>query len=103
MQPQPSAAAAASPVTTSGPATIPVAADALPDPGIELPAGSGREILLNRCLGCHDLGGLALFSSFYTRDDWRDLVLTMITHGAAVDAVETETLADYLALHFGAR
>lgn len=66
-----------------------------------LPAGEGRGLLLANCLGCHDLGGLELFGSFYTRDDWRELVLTMAAYGAAVDADETEVLADYLADHFG--
>jgi hypothetical protein len=72
------------------------------DPGIELPEGPGREILLNQCLGCHDLGGLDLFASFYTRDDWHRLVETMVAHGATVDTAGVETLADYLALNFGA-
>jgi hypothetical protein len=72
------------------------------DPGIELPPGDGRGILLGECLGCHDLGGLTLFSGFYRRDDWRVLVQTMVTHGATIDAAEVEILADYLALNFGA-
>jgi hypothetical protein len=52
-------------------------------------------------LVCHDLGGLALFKGFYTRDSWRDLVLTMRENGADVDGAETEVLADYLEQHFG--
>ena len=71
------------------------------DAGVELPEGQGRDILVSACLSCHDLGGLALFSGFYTRDDWRTLVLTMIETGATVDAAEVETVADYLARHFG--
>jgi mono/diheme cytochrome c family protein len=70
------------------------------DPGVELPAGAGRDILLGACLGCHDLGGLELFSGFYGLDDWRTLVVTMQSHGAAIDAGEIEVLANYLALHF---
>ena len=76
-------------------------APAFTDPGIELPPGPGREILLADCLGCHDLGGLDLFANFYNREDWRALVLTMAAHGAAIDAREVEQLADYLALNFG--
>jgi hypothetical protein len=71
------------------------------DPGIALPDGGGREILLTDCLGCHDLGGLDLFKGFYGREQWRDLVLTMVAHGAAVDAAEVEELADYLTRYFG--
>jgi hypothetical protein len=47
------------------------------------------------------LGGLALFKGFYTRDSWRDLVLTMRENGAQVDGAEVEVLADYLEQHFG--
>jgi hypothetical protein len=69
--------------------------------GVALPLGPGREILVASCLVCHDLGGLALFKGFYTRDSWRDLVLTMRENGADVDGAETEVLADYLEQHFG--
>jgi len=77
-----------------------------PDPavsevGVELPPGAGRNILLNACLGCHDLGGLVLFDGFYTRERWQELVLTMVAQGASVDPVEVDVLADYLALYFG--
>jgi hypothetical protein len=70
------------------------------DPGIELPAGPGRELLLSRCLGCHDLGGLELFDDFYTRDDWHMLLETMVAHGAELDAAELEVIADYLGLNY---
>ena len=73
------------------------------DPGLELPPGPGRDILLTDCLGCHDLGGIELFAGFYTRADWQLLVETMVAHGATVDAAGVELLADYLARHFGPR
>ena len=69
--------------------------------GIELPDGAGRDALLSACLGCHDLGGLDLFASFYSRDDWRVLVLTMVETGAAIAPAEVEAIADYLGRHFG--
>jgi competence protein ComEA len=71
------------------------------DAGVELPAGPGREILIASCLSCHELTALPLFASFYTRDSWRALVLTMKEHGAPVDGDDIEVLADYLARHFG--
>jgi mono/diheme cytochrome c family protein len=87
----------------AGPPAAVVAGAGLPaaDPGVVLPAGTGREILLAKCLGCHDLGGLDLFQAFYRRDDWRALVQTMVTHGAAVDELEVEVLTEYLATYFG--
>lgn len=72
-----------------------------PVAGIDLPAGPGRELLLRDCVGCHDLGGLELYRGFYSRDDWRLLVQTMVTHGATTAPAEVETIADYLSLHFG--
>lgn len=69
--------------------------------GVELPPGTGRDILVADCLSCHELSALALFKGFYTRDSWRDLVVTMRANGAALDDAEVEVLADYLAQHFG--
>ena len=73
------------------------------EPGIDLPAGPGRELLLSRCLGCHDLGGLELFDDYYTREDWHGLLETMVAHGAEFDADELELVADYLGLHYSRR
>lgn len=84
----------------SADATAVAAATPAQDPGIELPAGPGRELLLSRCLGCHDLGGLELFDDFYTREDWHMLLETMVAHGAQVSAAELEIVADYLGLHY---
>ena len=88
--------AACSGCTTESPTLEPP-----PKVGVELPAGQGREILVASCLGCHELGALALFKGYYTRDSWRLLVLTMIESGAKVDGAEIEVLADYLEQHFG--
>jgi len=71
-----------------------------PDPGIYLPPGPGRDIMIRKCLGCHDLGGLDLFSNFYGRNDWHSLLQTMMTHGADINAVEIETITDYLVENF---
>ncbi len=71
------------------------------EPGVELPAGQGREILIASCLSCHQLTGLPLFATFYTRDSWRTLVQTMKGHGAEINDAQIEVLADYLAQYFG--
>jgi hypothetical protein len=73
---------------------------AFTDPGIELAPGEGRDIMLSKCLGCHDLGGIDLFAGFYSREDWHRLIETMIAHGATIDTAEAEVVADYLALHY---
>ena len=92
------AASAASTASAAAAPSAPVFA-----PGVELPAGPGREIIDASCLSCHDLTALPLFAPFYTRDTWRTLVVTMQAHGADVDNAEVEVLSDYLAQHFGAK
>lgn len=87
--------------TAPGPTASPTPSVSAADPGIRLPPGSGRDVLLRACIDCHDLGGLNLFRSFYARDEWHELVLTMVSHGAALGNAEVELLADYLAEHFG--
>lgn len=83
-------------------ATAVQALDPAADAGVELPPGPGRDLVVSACLGCHDLGGITLFSSFYSRDDWHTLVLTMIETGASIAPSEVEAIADYLGRHFGA-
>lgn len=69
--------------------------------GVELPEGTGKEILVSECLNCHELAALELFSSFYDRSSWRSLVISMRANGAEVDDAEVELVSDYLARHFG--
>jgi len=70
------------------------------DPGIELPTGPGRDVMLRACVDCHDLGGLNLFADFFSRAQWHELVTTMVTHGAELSASEVELVADYLGENF---
>ncbi len=56
---------------------------------------------MSSCLSCHELTALGLFKGFYTRDSWRDLVLTMVANGAEVDSAQVEILSDYLGRFFG--
>ena len=42
-----------------------------------------------------------LFSSFYDRENWHSLVLTMVETGAGIAPAEVEAIADYLGRHFG--
>ena len=70
-------------------------------PGDELPDGDGKKILLTACTTCHDLTEVTKFRGFYTRAQWRDVVVTMKEYGAAVDEKQVDVLADYLAQHLG--
>jgi hypothetical protein len=65
-------------------------------PGDELPDGPGKKVLLRACTTCHDLDEVTKFKGYYTRPQWKDIVVTMRDYGAALDEGEVEPLADYL-------
>jgi hypothetical protein len=70
-------------------------------PDEKLPEGEGREILLASCSACHEVKEVTKFEGTYGRDEWRDLVKSMIVYGAQVTAEEEDILVDYLDTHFG--
>jgi cytochrome c5 len=70
-------------------------------PSDTLPDGEGRKILLAACTSCHDLSEVTKLRGFYTRAQWRDVVVTMKEYGAPVDEKQVEVLADYLAQNLG--
>ena len=67
----------------------------------QLPQGAGRQILMNACTSCHNLREVTKFNGFYSREQWRDIVLTMMDYGAPVNAKEVEVLSDYLTSALG--
>jgi hypothetical protein len=70
-------------------------------PGDELPEGDGKKILLVACTTCHELDEVTKFRGYYTREQWHDIVVTMVEYGAPVEPPQVEVLADYLAAHLG--
>ena len=70
-------------------------------PGIELPEGEGKVLLLAACIRCHDLKGLPAYRGYWDNTRWRSMVESMMKNGAALDPQQTGVLADYLAQHFG--
>lgn len=68
-----------------------------------MPEGRGKQILLASCTECHDLREVTKLRGFYTRAQWRDVVLTMVDYGADVSKADIEVLADYLDEHLGKR
>lgn len=64
------------------------------------PEGEGRNILESACSGCHDAADVRRFDGFYTKDDWQDLVRTMIANGAPVKDAQAAVLVDYLTAVF---
>jgi virginiamycin B lyase len=64
-----------------------------------LPAGAGKELVESVCTGCHPTDQITR-SSGYTREGWRELILTMIDLSASPDF---GTISEYLATHFPAQ
>jgi mono/diheme cytochrome c family protein len=76
---------------------VPVAAATSDD----LPDGPGRRLLMGACVQCHGLREVTKFRGFYTRPQWRDIVLTMVDYGAAVGEKDVDVLTDYLTEQLG--
>ena len=93
----PKATPVANPVPAAPAPTPPSVAAA----SVELPEGPGRQILRNACVSCHSLTEVTKFRGYYTRPQWRDIVLTMVDYGAPVNEKEVEVLSTYLAESLG--
>jgi len=62
----------------------------------DLPDGEGKKILIAACTTCHELNEVTKFKGYYTRVQWRDIVITMKEYGAQVDERQVDVLTDYL-------
>ncbi len=67
----------------------------------ELPDGEGKRILDASCTSCHDLRDVTKLRGFYTREQWRDVVATMVEYGANLKQGEDEILVEYLTRYLG--
>jgi hypothetical protein len=67
----------------------------------DIPDGPGKAVLLSACTACHELKEITKFRGFYTKDEWRDIVVTMVKYGAVVKDDEVTVLVDYLFKNFG--
>ncbi len=72
-------------------------------PGDELPDGPGKKVLQRACVTCHDLDEVTKFKGYYTRAQWKDIVVTMKEYGASLADGEVDVLSDYLAEVLGKR
>jgi len=95
----PLTAALAAWISTSAAVSAGSAAQAQDD----LPDGDGKKILQVSCTVCHDLTEVTKFKGYYTRDQWRDVVKTMIEYGAKVKDSDVDVLVDYLFANLGKR
>lgn len=67
----------------------------------DLPDGDGKKILIASCTTCHDLTEVTKLRGYYTRAQWRDVVVTMKEYGAKVDDKQVDVLTDYLTQYLG--
>ncbi len=64
-----------------------------------LPEGRGKDILLNTCTLCHDLGRVR--SHRVSPEEWEETLLTMLNEGAMLSDQDFPVLLSYLARNFG--
>ena len=67
-----------------------------------LPEGNGKDLVASICQGCHDLSPI-FTSGGLTRRDWEQVVVAMISMGAAIKPEEEKIIVDYLAASFPPR
>lgn len=64
----------------------------------DLPAGTGRDLLLRACTGCHKAEEFAAYR--HTKDEYRAIVYRMGDRGAQASAKDLDQIAEYLAKNF---
>jgi cytochrome c5 len=63
-----------------------------------LPEGPGKDILLNTCTVCHDLGRVRIHT--VSRDEWEETLAAMLNEGAMLSDQDFPVLLNYLARNF---
>jgi cytochrome c5 len=63
-----------------------------------LPEGKGKDILLNTCTVCHDLGRVRAHR--VSPEEWEETLLTMLNEGAMLSDQDFPVLLSYLAKNF---
>lgn len=71
------------------------------NPNIELPDSEGKAVVLRACTKCHELAGLSAYKGYWSRDQWKELVESMVKNGAELVPDDVEVVSNYLARHFG--
>ena len=66
-----------------------------------MPDGPGKNILLNTCTVCHELGRVRAHT--VSREEWEETLGAMLNEGAMLSEQDFPVLLNYLARNFGAR
>jgi len=80
------------------PADKPVLVDFLTRNHGPLPEGPGKDILLNTCTVCHDLGRVRIHT--VSREEWEETLSAMLNEGAMLSDQDFPVLLNYLARNF---
>ena len=63
-----------------------------------VPDGPGKQILLNTCTMCHDLGRIK--SARRSSEEWEETLSSMLNEGAPLSDEQFPVIHDYLSKHF---
>lgn len=78
---------------------LPVLLDYLAIQHGPVPAGPGREVLLNTCTMCHDLTRIRLGRR--SAEEWEETLVAMLNEGAPLSERDFVLVHHYLSQHFG--
>lgn len=70
-----------------------------PPVAVNLPAGTGKELVEQRCTLCHDLDRVA--GAKRDQRDWSSIVANMVDRGAPASAEEAKAITSYLVQQLG--
>lgn len=65
-----------------------------------IPDGPGKQIVLNTCTMCHDLGRIQLGRR--SSEEWEETLVSMLNEGAPLSDQDFPIVHAYLSRHFGA-
>jgi cytochrome c5 len=78
---------------------VPVLVQYLAQHHAPVPEGSGKEILLNICTMCHDLGRIRL--GHRSPEEWEETLVSMLNEGAPLSEEQFPVIHAYLSKNFG--
>jgi hypothetical protein len=64
-----------------------------------VPDGPGKEVLLNICTQCHDLGRIRL--GHRSPEEWEETLVSMLNEGAQLSDDQFSLVHQYLSANFG--
>jgi hypothetical protein len=63
-----------------------------------VPDGPGKQILLNTCTMCHDLGRIK--TARRSAEEWEETLISMLNEGAPLPDEQFPVIHEYLSRHF---